>query len=81
MSQVIMVELAESIYKKINRLLAELIYAYICSITDDKNRGRPVLTGCVITWVSMQAHGMRALKDSSTTQLANLITPWLLNLD
>lgn len=42
--------------------------------------GRPVLTGCVMTYASMQAHGMRALKDSPITYLASLTTPWLLNL-
>lgn len=43
-------------------------------------RGRPVLTGCVRSYGSMQAHGMRALKDSSKPYLASLTTPWLLNL-
>ena len=42
--------------------------------------GRPVLTGCVITYASMQAHGVRALKDSPKPYLASLTTPWLLNL-
>ena len=33
-----------------------------------------------MTCASMQAHGMRALKDSSKPYLASLTTPWLLNL-
>ena len=42
--------------------------------------GRPVLTGCVVAYASMQAHGMRALITSPTSYLASLTTPWLLNL-
>ena len=33
-----------------------------------------------MAYASMQAHGMRALKDSSKSYLASLTTPWLLNL-
>ena len=39
---------------------------YFCRLcAKTYNWGRPDLTGCVLTCVSMQAHGMRALKDGS----------------
>ena len=42
--------------------------------------GRPVLTGCVKTYASMQAREVRALKDDLKIQVARQTTPWLLNL-
>lgn len=43
--------------------------------------GRLDLTGGVNTYVSMQAHGVRALKDSPNTRMAKIIlTLWLHSL-
>jgi len=42
--------------------------------------GRPVLTGCVRQYASMQAREVRALKDDLTLYVARQTTPWLLNL-
>src|SRR5690606_6545278 len=74
----------KAIFKQIN---AELTSNYICLPFAWGFRqgylkywGRPVLTGCVMTWVSMQAHRMRALKDSPKPYVARITTPWLLNL-
>ena len=55
-------------------------FSYLYNLSFFNIWGRPVLTGCVKTRISMQAHGMRALKDSSKSYLASLTTPWLLNL-
>jgi hypothetical protein len=37
--------------------------------------GRPELTGRVVTCISMQAHGVRALKDSPIQYQAKKTTP------
>lgn len=52
---------------------------YLCN--PQRRWGRQELTGWVITCVSMQAHGVRALKDSPEQQLAKKLTPWLPNFD
>jgi hypothetical protein len=62
------------------RSTAERLVYDALAIVAEKTGKAPVLTGCVIPCVSMQAHGMRALKDSSKPYLASLTTPWLLNL-